>query len=103
MARAKNGLSGAVIQRASTVRRSATPAKSAGAAPQRLGGYRLARARVVHLNALLGEDGLGLAGQGLVPDPGEEAGQREVIVLAPAFGGMVMALGALDAHAEEQL
>ena len=39
----------------------------------------------------------------LATDASEESGEPVVIVLAPAFEGMVMTLGALHANAEKQL
>ena len=38
-----------------------------------------------------------------VAEPGEERGQGVVVVLGPAFAGVVVALGRADSHAEEKL
>ena len=48
-------------------------------------------------------DGFALVLAGLATDLGEEGGEAVVVVHGPAIEGMVVTLGALDAHAHENL
>ena len=109
---AKNGLDGPVSQLASFRRRSTRllvlgsgePASSKVGPPRALGfivlpvrGWRTSPelVRVDHL--ILGQ------GPGLPLDPREEGGEAVIVVLGPALERVVVALGALDPDAEEEL
>ena len=69
--------------------------------PQGLGRHRFAGARMAQLAALLGENRLAAAGQSFAAYAREEPGQGVIILLAPAVGRVMMALGTLNANAEE--
>ena len=60
-------------------------------------------ARMVQFAALLGKESFACARHRFTANPGKKAGQSVIIFLVPAFGGMVMTLGALNAYAQEQL
>src|SRR5262249_48743979 len=68
-----------------------------------VGGDRRLRPRMGQIGPLLHEDRLAAAGERLSLNAREEAGEGEVILLAPAVGGMMVTLGALDADAEKEL
>src|SRR5690606_30643916 len=52
---------------------------------------------------LLGRAGVSSAGEVLAADAAEEGGEAEVVVLAPLLEWVVMAAGALNPQAQEQL
>ena len=59
--------------------------------------------RVLGLAAFVEDDAFARIFRGFASDLGEERGEAVVIVHRPAVEGMVVALGALDAHAHEDL
>src|SRR5260221_4110573 len=66
--------------------------------------HRLARHRMLDLAlALVKDDGLAWILTRLPPDLREERSEAVIIVHRPAIERVVMALGALDAHAHENL
>ena len=76
---------------------------------ERGGELRLARFGLEEITARLDEQRphavtiTGLTPPALCPDPGEEVGERVVLVVGPFFERMVVALGAIDRQRQERL
>ena len=100
---ANQGFCGEASHFARTTRRS-LPATSGDLAAQELRRHDPAADRVGHLAAARVEDDrLAVVLALLAADLGEERGEAVVVVLGPAVERVVVALGALDAHAHEDL
>ena len=66
-------------------------------------GNEFPRARMLGVGTTTRDDRFGSVRQSLESRPRKEAREASVVVLAPAFARVMMALSALDAHAEKQL
>ena len=101
--RAKNGLSGLVSQEARRTRRSDLGILEHRAA-QGLGLHHLAGARLANVAGMRRVDDLLFRLVALLAaNLREEGGEAVVIILGPALEGVVVALGALDPHSQEEL
>ena len=101
---AKNGLSGLDSQAASRTRRSWALRVVEHRSAQGLGLHRLAGSRLADVARAGGVDDLLVGQVALLPaDLREEGGKPVIIVLSPALERVIVALGALDSHAEEKL